>query len=75
MMYRKITLKNIFNGIHLQYSVSYDFLRLKEMEIQNICHLADLFSIEVIAANKNAPAWKKCVAPFQYDVKHGEQDN
>ena len=57
------------------YGVFYAFLRLKEMEIQNICHLADLFSIEVIAANKNAPAWKKCVAPFQYDVKHGEQDN
>lgn len=48
------------------YGAFYAYLKLKELEIQNIVHLAEIFSID--AFPKNHPAWKKVVAPFQYVV-------
>mmetsp|Transcript_34935 Transcript_34935/g.53629 ORF Transcript_34935/g.53629 Transcript_34935/m.53629 type:complete len:312 (-) Transcript_34935:58-993(-) len=49
-----------------QYAVFYSYLKLKELEIQNIVQLAEIFSIDGLP--KNHPAWKKYVPPFQYDI-------
>ena len=48
------------------YGVFYAYLKLKELEIQNITQLAEIFSID--AFPKNHPAWKKSVPPFQIIV-------
>ena len=44
------------------YGCFYAYLRLKELEIANIVHFAELFSIEGLS--KNHPGWKKYVPPF-----------
>jgi len=45
------------------YGCFYAYLRLKELEIANIVHFAELFSIGD-AIQKNHPGWKKYVPPF-----------
>ena len=52
------------------YGCFYAYLKLKELEIANIVHLSDIFSIG--AFPKQHPVWKKVVPPFQYlvDNKH-----
>jgi len=44
------------------YGCFYSYLRLKELEIANIVHFAELYTIE--GFSKQHPAWRKYVPPF-----------
>jgi vacuolar-type H+-ATPase subunit C/Vma6 len=44
------------------YGCFYAYLRLKELEIANIVHFAELFSIAELS--KQHAGWKKFVPPF-----------
>lgn len=52
------------------YGTFYAYLKLKELEIQNIYHLAEIFNID--GFNKNHPAWRKTVPPFQMAADNHE---
>lgn len=47
------------------YGVFYAYLKLKELEIANVVHLCELFSIPQMVGQKKAhPAWEKSVIPM-----------
>ena len=53
------------------YGVYYAYLKLKQIEIENIVHLAQIISLKVI--QKNHPAYKKFVPPFQWNADEQDQ--
>ena len=51
------------NGFH--YGCFYAYFKLKLQEIENVCWLADLVTMNV---GRNLPGWNKFIVPFKYHV-------